>query len=128
MLGLQLVDLVNNRVQAEFLVAGMDIRSVSGGCNLLEQILVQLCDDDVAVPVFQQVTIHRDRLPGCRSDTYRIYFNSRRSDLLRHGHGVILVIFPIRDDNDGTALLALGAETLGGSLDCIPYRRTLDRY
>ena len=105
----------------------MDISSTSDLGDLLKGVLIEFGHDDIAFLVFQEASIHRNRLTFNGSDTYSVDLHPSLGRLCRGGDSVVLVVLTISDHDDRAAVLTLGAEALDGCIYSVTDRRTLDR-
>src|SRR5574344_719897 len=125
---LQFTQVINDRIQSEFIIASVDIGSFAGICDISPHLLIQFGNDNIAIFVLEQPTIHRDRLTLRRTHTDSIDLDTQIDSLFGRSYSIIFVVFTIRYDNNGATFLALGAETLDCSSYGIPDGSSLSRY
>ena len=127
MLFVHLLYAVDNGIQAELAVPGLDIDSAAGIGYFSEGLFIEFRHHDVSILVLEKSSVHRDRLALRRPHAYGIYPYPHIESLLCGSDRIILMVFSIGNDYYGPAFLALGAETPYGGIDGISHRSSLDR-
>ena len=103
---IQIGEFVENRFHARSDIVVLHVKAFSGFGNLLQHFPVHFCDHHIAISVFfvgdhLAVPDFRDRgsLRGTHAD--RIDHDALFGCILGRANGIVFMIFPVADDNDG---------------------------